>query len=86
MHAATMSMITDCDSATRASPNAAISWAVTLDNRGPMRSVKRPVAGAVSAPTAVLREPISPSSNRLRSNSSMNVLARTETMKMRYAV
>ena len=86
MHAAMMSMITDCESATSASPNAAMSCAVTLESRGPIRSVNRPVAGAVIAPTAVFSEPMRPSSNRLRLNSSMKVLASTDTMKIRYAV
>ena len=51
-----------------------------------MRSVMRPVAGAVRAPTAVLSEPMSPSSKRLRSNSSMSTLASTETTKIWNAV
>ncbi len=78
-----VSMSTDCEIATNAKPSAAINCAATLDMRGPMRSVRRPVAGAVSAPIAVLSEPINPSSNRLRLNSSMKVLASTDTMKIR---
>ena len=41
-----------------------------------------PVAGAVTAPTAVLREPMRPSANRLISNSSSRVLASTERTKI----
>ncbi len=48
-----------------------------MPRRGPIRSVNEPVTGALSAPTAVLIDPMIPNSKRLRENSAMNWLAKT---------